>query len=289
MESTNRFTDSVRFEYDVEIDFWKLWEEQKIPLPEALLYPVNVRPDEANFEMSAVVGDPAAGIKPFYLSTTEVTADMFYPWATGVGLGEKEWVNWALLGLRPSQMNADTLGYGPPDRPAMGMSRTVAEHYCAWLSRQTGRAYRLPTEAEWEHALRLGGGVPKDRAELLKQATLHTNVNVLDEPPFLEVPTPVGKRQANAIGLYDMLGNAAEWVTDTGEKRVVRGGHLLVKAEELKEDWRVVEDIEAWNATYPQRPIARLWYRDFPYTGIRLACDADQAPITPKTLETPAP
>ncbi|MEO0476840.1 MAG: SUMF1/EgtB/PvdO family nonheme iron enzyme, partial [Planctomycetota bacterium] len=152
-----QFSDSIRFIYDAERDWQKL-TEQRI-LVEASPA-TNVRPDEVSFELVFVPGDVARGIEPFYLSKTEVAAEMFYPWATGIGLGSKEWMQWASLDLRPSRMLWNELGYGPPNRPALGMSRTVAEHYCQWLSRQTGRTYRLPTQAEWEHAVKLGGGVP---------------------------------------------------------------------------------------------------------------------------------
>lgn len=281
-----QFSDSIHFVYDAERDWQKLAEE-KILLEASP--GTNVRPDLVAFEMTLVPGEAGKDISPFYLSTHEVTAEMFYPWATGIGLGSDDWLQWAKLDLRPSQMDWNTFSYGPPDRPAMGMSRTVAEHYCVWLNRHTGRKYRLPTEAEWDHALRYGGGVPAEEEVLLVQATLYENHQQMLEVPFLELPTPVGQRKPNALGLHDMLGNAAEWVTDTGEERVVRGGHYFLKAKELTTDWRAKEDIEVWNASYPQWPPGVHWYRDFHFTGIRLACDADQAPQTPAEDGSEAP
>lgn len=243
------------------------------------------RPEQVRFEMTSIRGDSARGLKPFYLSKTEVTAEMFYPWATGSGLVGDAWKRWAALDLHPSQIARDVLQYGPANRPAMGMSRSAAELYCAWLSRETGRAYRLPTEAEWAHALRLGGGVSRDRAVLLSRASLKDNAQGMNDPPYLELPSAVGSRKPDALGLHDMLGNATEWVTDTAQTRVVRGGHFMVAADELTDGWRWVEDLSAWNASYPNYPQSEYWYHDFYYTGIRLACDADQAPAlnsTPK-------
>lgn len=269
-----QFTDQVRF------DFGEKQVDGQLLLAEPVGLQIK-REDEVSFSMTRVPGDEGKGIEPFYLSTVEVHAGMFWPWATGMGLAQQEWEHWRTLDLRPSRIPLDARSYGPDERPAMAMSRRVAELYCEWLSKQTGRAYRLPTESEWEHALQLGGGVPSEKELLLDHAALAENALWLDEPPFGERPSRVGTHKPNALGLYDMLGNAAEWVADTGEKRVVRGGHFRLKADQLSADWRGVEDVEVWNAssvwvTPPGEPTN--WYRDFFYPGIRLACDADQAP-----------
>lgn len=279
-----QFTDSVRFDFEGE-----KMRVNSFPRPDYVSI-VFDRSDQVSFEMTRVPGDAARGIKPFYLSTTEVSAGMFYPWATGEGLAGKEWARWAGMDLRPSRIAEPARLYGPKDRPAMGMSRTVAELYCQWLSRETGRRYRLPTEAEWEHALRLGGGVPANKNQLLRQATLQDNALVQQDPPFFKLPSSVGARQPNALGLYDMLGNAMEWVSADDDQRVARGGHFILEAENLTHQWRWVESEQDWigSSVYPpdMKP-PRYWYHSFYFTGIRLACDADQAPITPKPPDSP--
>ena len=273
LSGPDRFNDEVRYEFD----FNKKDLQGSGLLLEAV--PVKIeRETRIRFEMTRVPGDADKGIKPFYLSTTEVPANMFYPWATGEGLERKELEQWWSYSLHPSQISEAARLQGPMNRPALGMSRRAAELYCEWLSAQTGRTYRLPTEAEWEHALALAGGVPVSKSALLKRATLRDNAVVQTDPPFLMLPSAIGQREPVKLGLYDLLGNAAEWVSDTGKQRVVRGGHFQLAAEELTADWRVVEDLSAWNATYPQRPISGYWYYDQAFTGIRLACDADQAP-----------
>jgi hypothetical protein len=283
-----QFTDEVRFNYGDK----QLAEQWILDTP----VPINHDAIErVTFAMTLVRSDGATEIKPFYLSTVEVRSVMFFSWATGDGLIKDDWKHWIKLSLRPSRIPSVVTQYGPPDRPALGMSRTTAELFCEWLSQHTGRTYRLPTEAEWLHALRSGGGVPSDHEELLRRATLYDNAEIMYDPPFYELPAAVGQREPDGNGLYDMLGNAAEWVTDTDRERVVRGGHFQTKADEL-EGWRKVEDIELWNASsiWIHAPNETThWYNDFYFTGIRLACDADQAPITlpevPQAPETPAP
>ena len=148
----DKFTDTIRFDFS-----------ENTPqgyLRDTMVWVKIERSEQVPFIMTYVPGDPSAGVKPFYLSATEVSATMFYPWATGNGLAGQDWVEWAKQGLRPSRISEFVRQYGPLDRPALGMSRRCAELYCAWLSEQTGRAYRLPTDKEWQTALKLAGGVP---------------------------------------------------------------------------------------------------------------------------------
>jgi len=230
------------------------------------------------FDMIRVPGDEAAGIEPFYMAKTEVTWDMFYNWAYSSDIDATASADLQARDLRPSPLyeDCDQLKLGLGQRPAVSMSRTTAEAFAKWVSEQTGMSFRLPTQAEWEHALELGGGVPATREALFAQAVFQNNAAEQDEPPFLWVTNEVGKTQPNALGIYDMIGNAAEWVTDTGADRVVRGGHFMQNLDEepFTADWRAVEDQEVWNLTYPQRPLSRFWYRDHFYQGIRLVCDA---------------
>lgn len=96
--------------------------------------------------------------------------------------------------------------------PIAGLSwLDVTEHYIPWLNRRLGlvgrTAYRLPTDAEWEYAARAGTTTRYAAGDLL---TTH-------EARFLMVdPAPVGSYPPNGFGLYDMTGNAAEWVQDCG-------------------------------------------------------------------------
>ncbi|MGH8578662.1 MAG: SUMF1/EgtB/PvdO family nonheme iron enzyme [Gammaproteobacteria bacterium] len=96
--------------------------------------------------------------------------------------------------------------------PVVNVSWDDADRYARWLSHQTGRKYRLPSEAEWEYAASSGLTTPywwgstvaKDRAHCFGCG------NVVDPGS----PIAVGTFQANPFGLYDTAGNVWEWVHD---------------------------------------------------------------------------
>jgi len=229
--------------------------------------------DPIPFEMVLVPGEGDVG--PFYMAKTEVTWQMFYDWAYGADINANQYAELQTKNLRPSPLYEDCnqLKLGLGKRPALSMSRTTAEAFAKWVSDQTGKPYRLPTDEEWLTALKLGDGVPDSKDALLEQAVFIDNAEVQFDPPFLELTAEVGSKTPNALGIHDMLGNAAEWVTDTGQDHYVRGGHFLEEADGFTKDWKAVEDQFVWNETYPQLPVSKFWYRDHYYQGIRLVCD----------------
>lgn len=97
--------------------------------------------------------------------------------------------------------------------PVVGMKQWAAKRYCHWLSMATGRFYRLPTEAEWEYACLAGGksvsaypwGWSEEDIEIYAVTSIRKPVTI---------PADVGSRKPNAWGIYDMIGNAEEWVAD---------------------------------------------------------------------------
>jgi formylglycine-generating enzyme required for sulfatase activity len=98
-----------------------------------------------------------------------------------------------------------------------------AVEYTQWLSAQTGSVYRLPTEAEWEYAARAGsrdarywGSDPGQGCDYANSADLtgkvaFTGWTVMNCRDGYVYTAPVGQYQANALGLFDMLGNVLEW------------------------------------------------------------------------------
>ena len=114
------------------------------------------------------------------------------------------------------------------DEPVVNITWADAVAMSAWLSKQDGRHYRLPTEAEWEYACRAGtrtryfnGDDPQGLLKIANTFDADTVVNWSRWQPFAltghdgyAFTAPVGSFAPNAFGLYDMLGNAWEWVND---------------------------------------------------------------------------
>ncbi len=116
------------------------------------------------------------------------------------------------------------------DDPVVCVNRADAQAYAAWLSRLTGFAYRLPSEAEWEYAARAGATSLRTWGDEREGACVHANVADTSFPDVLRgerTPTlvfgctdghayaaPVGRFRANAFGLHDVLGNVWEFVAD---------------------------------------------------------------------------
>ena len=99
------------------------------------------------------------------------------------------------------------------DRPVTHVAWAEAEAYAAWLSKTTGETYRLPSEAEWEWAARAGAGTAYHWGnDAGRRRALCVGCSG-KWPPDDWVAT-VGSYPANAWGLHDMHGNAAEWTAD---------------------------------------------------------------------------
>ncbi len=109
-------------------------------------------------------------------------------------------------------------GWGRSNRPVINVSGEEAQAYCAWLSQQTGRIYRLPSEAEWEYACRAGTDTPFHFGARIStdQANFDGNstYNGSAKGEYRKQTVPVGTFPPNAFGLYDMHGNVWEWCQD---------------------------------------------------------------------------
>ena len=96
--------------------------------------------------------------------------------------------------------------------PVHNVSWDDAQHYVAWLSRKTGRKYRLPSEAEWEYAAR--GGTETQYWWGDEPGVALANCSDCGGRQDRLSPLPVGSFKPNPFGLYDVAGGVAEWVAD---------------------------------------------------------------------------
>jgi formylglycine-generating enzyme required for sulfatase activity/class 3 adenylate cyclase len=135
--------------------------------------------------------------QPFAVGKTAVT---FAEWDTCVAAG--------------ACPKAEDSGWGRDDRPVTNVSWDEAKIYTTWLAKQTGKPYRLLTEAEWEYAARAGS--PRryffgdEETQLGEYAWFSKNSDSKTQP--------VGTRKPNAFGLYDIYGNVWQWVEDCYEE-----------------------------------------------------------------------
>lgn len=229
----------------------------------------------APFEMVLVPGDAAQGVAPFYAQTTEVTWDMFRTWSYCGDIADPTLASSLKAALlRPSPCYDDaSRGHGFDGRAVLGVSRRNALAFCRFVSEQTGRSYRLWSEAEWRYIANATGGLPSNPLDVAWLAD-NADRDAFGEP----LSMPVGKKPANSLGLYDFWGNVAEWVM--GDKPYIRGGSYLVPASELQLEWRANESQAVWNLTYPNLPKSLWWYRDRFDMGFRLVCDPVGIPPT---------
>jgi formylglycine-generating enzyme required for sulfatase activity len=108
--------------------------------------------------------------------------------------------------------HASDVGWGRDRQPVIHVSWDDAQAYVAWLSRMTGKTYRLLTEAEWEYAERAGSQAAYSWGDEIGKG----NANCLGcgSQWDRKRTAPVGSFAANAFGLHDMHGNVWEWVED---------------------------------------------------------------------------
>jgi formylglycine-generating enzyme required for sulfatase activity len=263
-------------------------------------------------------------VEPFFMGKFEVTQAEYELFS---GRYRDAYTSALRTGKIPTDQRSDAVTYPTPmyelelgprlDRmgrggrfPAVYVSYYAARQYTKWLSKKTGRFYRLPTEAEWEYACRAGtttaysfGDDPK---RLDEHGWYYDNARLKDlDPAYREV----GRKKPNAWGLYDMHGNVAELVAGQHDKelyaelkarpaavnaddvvvwpdkeypRIARGGSFDSEAEECRSASRH-RLMSYVNNADPDLPRSPYWYSQGAWIGFRVV-----SPVSPPDAATQA-
>ena len=245
---------------------------------------------------------PAAVVtiaRPFWMARCEVTNDQFR-------LFDPEF-DCRYYTKRHARSDDRGLPLNAPEQPALRVSWEQAMAFCRWLSARTGRAFTLPTEAQWEYACRAGSATPLHYGDIDTDFAAWANLadlsfsdpekgdyvgitgglehavlegSALGERRFDDgfvVTAPVGRFRPNAWGLYDMHGNAAEWTRsayraypyaeDDGRNQLTTEGRKVVRGGSFFDSPKRCRS--AFRLAYP------TWQRVF-NVGFRVVCESDE-------------
>ena len=207
------------------------------------------------------VAKSASIMKPFYIGRTEVSWDMYDVFMHK--LDAKRSTPAADAIARPSMPYAvPDYDWGHAGFAAMSITFHAAQRFAEWLSAKTGHKYRLPTEAEWEHAAKLAAGsAPLTRARIDAMAWHSDNAEGTTHA--------MASKQPDALGLFDLFGNVTEWVVTGEAVAVTRGGSFRDDPATLGPALRLPQKRE-WTERDPQLPSSRWWLTDGPFVGFRL-------------------
>ncbi len=217
--------------------------------------------------------DTVVEIDSCYVLTTEVTWDLYDIYV--YELDESDGSSPADAVSRPSKP------YIPPDRgfghegfPAIGMTYDAAIGFCQWLQLKTGLEVRLPTKDEWVF-FAIG--------ETDEAYCCDTNPDTLSRVAWYsdnsEYTThKVGEKIPNAFGLFDIHGNAAEWVANDARKPFAMGGGFRDEAEDCTAR-SSQSQVRSWNTSDPQIPKSSWWLADCSWVGFRFVISAQSVHI----------
>ena len=233
--------------------------------------------------MQPVPGSPEAGVDPFWMGACEITWELYDQFlfreiddipSPQMGNDVDMDID-AVSGATTPYVDMSN-GMGKGTHPVVNVTQYAASTFCVWLSAKTGRFYRLPTESEWEYACSAGSRTKYSfgtrTKDLESYAWYAENSNGKTRP--------VGTKSPNTFGLFDMHGNAAEWVTrddinnvDQTElplyPRILKGGSWMDDADAL-EITAGKESQKLWKMNDPQIPKSLWWFTSAPFVGFRV-------------------
>ncbi|QYY32493.1 MULTISPECIES: formylglycine-generating enzyme family protein [Cupriavidus] len=176
--------------------------EAKGEIRDCPVCPVLVSLPAGSFTMGSNASDPAEKpshhvtiSQPFAIGRYEVTVEQ---WNACVDTGGCDRIA--------------TVANSAKNSPVRDVSWDDAQQYVTWLSKTTGKTYRLPTEAEWEYAARGGTASAYWWGDQMRKGT--ANCKDCGDPWSQDAPANVGSFAANPFGLYDVNGSVWEWVRD---------------------------------------------------------------------------
>jgi len=271
-------------------------------------------------------GQYAVELDPFWISRHEVTWDQYNLFLedsiedlrrelyrvfynvdieTADAVSAPTWTEELLEVLRDADIPADVIsipsppygdlsaGMGESGHPAVNITHYAALMYTKWLTIKTGDFYRLPTEAEWEYACRAGN---RENYAPVHSSQIDQYAWHLDNSD--RTYHPVDSKMPNAFGIYNMLGNVAEWTMDQyyedyfekldGEPaynpwfkpevlypRAVRGGSWMDLPEVANCLQRRGSD-PSWKRNDPQLPKSLWWHTNAYHVGFRVVKPKNQ-------------
>ncbi len=248
---------------------------------------------------SANSGQVLVQLDPFWMAATEITHDQFMAYR----FEEKDLNPIPDAVSRPTAQYIDlTWGMGKEGGyPANSMQPYTALSYCKWLWKKTGIFYRLPTEAEWEYAAKEAKSQVWPKGLTAATAKDYAWYKINAKAAYQKVAS----KKPNALGLYDMLGNVAEWCLDMYAEdyfeqlaknpknfyvkrdyyrafHTARGGSFKSTFTELNPSLRQGQT-EEWNRRDPQIPRSKWWLTDGDFVGFRIVRPAVQP--SPEAVE----
>jgi formylglycine-generating enzyme required for sulfatase activity len=169
-------------------------------LKDGSLGPKMVQISAGSFRMGDIQGAGNSDEQPVHKVSVEKFA---------IGMYEVTFAEYDKFAKATGRKKPNDKGWGRGNRPVINVSQKDAIAYAKWLSDQTSKTYRLPTEAEWEYAARAGTNTKYWWGNLIgrNQANCDGCGSKWDD----KSTAPVGSFKANKFGLYDTVGNVWEW------------------------------------------------------------------------------